>query len=148
MQVKLFGLFPVIQAQGPMMNKAETVTFFNDMCLMAPSTLIDKKIQWEPVDNLSAKATFTNGKNKITATLYFNELGQLVNFISDDRYDIGDKKQYRFSTPVKEYKKINGQNIISYGEAVWHYPEGEFVYGKFHLEEIEYNVNEYPQELQ
>ncbi|HET7115518.1 MAG TPA: DUF6544 family protein [Hanamia sp.] len=144
MKVKLFGLFPVMQATGPEMNKAETVTLFNDMCLMAPATLIDKRIQWETLDSLSAKATFTNGVNKITAALYFNEQHQLVNFISDDRYDIGDMKQYRFSTPVKEYNEFNGRNIFSFGEGVWHYPEGEFVYGKFYLKDIKYNVTDCP----
>ncbi len=140
MQVKLFGLFTVMQAKGAEMNRAETVTVFNDMCLMAPASLIDKRIEWEPIDSLSAKATFTNKGIKITAILYFNEEGQLVNFISDDRYDIGDMKQYRFSTPLKNYKQLNEQNTPHYGEAVWHYPEGEFVYGKFYLKSIEYNV--------
>lgn len=142
MQVKLFGLFPVMKATGPKMNIAETVTLFNDMCLMAPATLIDKRIQWESIDSLSAKATFTIESHKITATLYFNEQGQLINFISDDRYDTGDMKQYRFSTPVTVYQKINGRNVISFGEGVWHYPEGEFIYGKFYVENIEYNVSE------
>ncbi len=143
MRVKLFGLFPVMQASGMEMNKAETVTVFNDMCLMAPATLIDKRIEWVPVDSMCAKAIFTNGTNKITATLYFNAQGQLVNFISDDRYTMSDRKQYRFSTPVKEYTRINERNILKYGEAVWHYPEGEFVYGKFYLNSIEYNVTGY-----
>ena len=143
MQVKLFGLFNVVNVKGTEMNKAETVTVFNDMCLMEPATLIDKRIEWVPVDSLSAKAIFTDGTNKITATLYFNEQGQLVNFMSDDRYAIGDMKQYRFSTPVKEYTQINERNVLKYGEAVWHYPDGEFVYGKFNLESIEYNVADF-----
>lgn len=140
MQVKLFGLFNVVQVKGTEMNKAETVTLFNDMCLMAPASLIDKRIEWTVVDSLSAKAVFTNGPNKISATLYFNEQGQLINFISDDRYAIGDKKQYRFSTPVKEYEQIAGRYMWKYGETIWHYPEGPFVYGKFTLKSIEYNV--------
>jgi len=143
MQIKLLGLFNVVNIKGTEMNKAETVTVFNDMCLMAPAVLIDKRIEWTPIDSFSAKAIFTNGKNKITATLYFNEQGQLINFISDDRYAIGDMKQYRFSTPVKEYSQMNGRNIWKYGETVWHYPEGEFVYGKFTLKSIEYNVEEF-----
>lgn len=143
MQIKLLGLFNVVNIKGTQMNKAETVTVFNDMCLMAPATLIDKRIEWTPVDSLSAKASFTNGINKITATLYFNEQGQLINFISDDRYAIGDMKQYRFSTPVKEYGQIDGKNIWKYGETIWHYPDGEFVYGKFYLKSIEYNVPEF-----
>lgn len=140
MQIKLLGLFNVVNVKGTEMNKAETVTVFNDMCLMAPAALIDKRIEWIPIDSLSAKAIFTNGINKITATLYFNELGQLINFMSDDRYAIGEMKQYRFSTPVKDYAQLNGSNIWKYGETIWHYPDGEFVYGKFTLKSIEYNV--------
>ena len=145
MQIKLLGLFNVVNIKGTEMNKAETVTVFNDMCLMAPAALIDKRIEWTSIDSLSAKATFTNGVNKITAILYFNEQGQLINFISDDRYAIGDMKQYRFSTPVKEYTQMNGGNIWKYGETIWHYPDGEFVYGKFTLKSIEYNVAEFKQ---
>ncbi len=140
MQIKLLGLFNVVDVKGVEMNKAETVTVFNDMCLMAPAILIDKRIEWTSIDSVSAKATFTNGINKITATLYFNEQGQLINFISDDRYAITDMKQYRFSTPVKQYSQINGVTIWKYGETIWHYPDGEFVYGKFTLKSIEYNV--------
>ena len=69
--------------------------------------------------------------------------GQLINFISDDRYAVSDMKQYRFSTPVKEYIQINGINIFKYGETVWHYPDGDFVYGKFYLKSIEYNVSDF-----
>ncbi|WP_462254747.1 DUF6544 family protein [Ferruginibacter sp.] len=143
MQIKLLGLFNVVNVKGTEMNKAETVTVFNDMCLMAPAALIDKRIEWTAIDSLSANATFTNGINKITATLYFNEQGQLINFISDDRYAIGEMKQYRFSTPVKNYTPIGGIKIMEYGETVWHYPDGEFVYGKFTLKSIEYNVTDY-----
>ncbi len=143
MQIKLLGLFNVVNIKGNIMNKAETVTVFNDMCLMAPASLIDKRIEWTTIDSLSAKAIFTNGVNKITAILYFNEQGQLVNFTSDDRYAIGDMKQYRFSTPVKEYEQMDGRNIWKYGETIWHYPDGEFVYGKFTLKSIEYNVTDF-----
>jgi hypothetical protein len=140
MLIKLLSLIPVVNISGPEMLKAETVTVFNDMCLMAPATLIDDRIQWEPIDDLSAKAVFTVDKISITATLFFNEKGELINFISDDRYDVNQKQWLRFSTPVKEYKNINGFHLISYGEAVWHYPEGEFVYGKFRVKNIEYNL--------
>ena len=45
MQVKLLGLFNVVNVKGNEMNKAETVTLFNDMCLMAPASLIDTRIE-------------------------------------------------------------------------------------------------------
>jgi len=121
------------------MDKAETVTLFNDWCIFAPAALVDKRIQWQAADDHSVKATFTNHSVSISATLFFNEMGQLVNFVSDDRYDISEKNQYRFSTPVGEYKNINGLMLPTFGETIWHYPEGKFTYGKFHLRSIAYN---------
>ena len=136
MDIRLFGFFPVVKKVGKDMDQAETVTLFNDMCLMAPATLIDKRITWQPIDSNSAKATFTNHAITISAILYFNEKGQLVDFISNDR----DVNHYPFSTPVSNYKNINGINIMTYGETIWHYPDGKFTYGKFILIEIEYNI--------
>jgi len=137
MDIRLFGFFPVVKKIGKDMDKAETVTLFNDMCLMAPATLIDKRITWDAINSTSAKATFTNHNITISAILYFNAQGQLINFVSNDR----DVNQYPFSTPVRNYKNINGINIMTYGEAIWHYPEGKFVYGKFNLKEVKYNVS-------
>jgi hypothetical protein len=142
MTIKLFSLFPIVQNKGKEMDKAETVTVFNDMCVMAPASLIDPRIQWEAIDSQSVKASFTHKDISISATLLFNAEGQLVNFISDDRYDTSGKSplRLRFSTPMSAYTNIHGFNVPSYGEAIWHYPEGEFVYGKFNLKDIQYNI--------
>lgn len=138
MDIRLFGFFPVVKKAGKEMDQAETVTLFNDMCLMAPASLIDKRITWQAIDSNSAKATFTNHAISISAILYFNEQGQLIDFISNDR----DVNHYPFSTPVSNYKNINGINIMTYGETTWHYPDGNFTYGKFNFKEVEYNVSE------
>lgn len=139
MDIRLFGLLPIIQKDGEVMNKAETVTLFNDMCLLAPATLIDKRIKWQTVDSNSVKAEFTNRNISISAVLYFNSKGQLINFISNDRTAVSDMKRYPFSTPIHGYKSINGFNLMSEGDAVWHYPDEDFVYGKFKLKDITYN---------
>jgi len=145
MQIKVASLFNVVDAKGPTMTKGETVTLFNDMCVMAPAALIDTAIQWESIDSTTAKATYTNKGNTIAAILSFNSEGALIDFSSDDRYLSEDGityKNYRWTTPLKDYVNIDGRKVASYGEAVWHLPEGEFVYGKFHLAEIEYNCRE------
>ncbi|MBD0779927.1 hypothetical protein HPE56_19180 [Maribacter sp. ANRC-HE7] len=140
MQIKLLSLFPVVDIDGPKMFPTETVTFLNDLCLFAPGALIDDRIRWETIDELSVKATFTTNGTSISAILYFNEKGQLVNFVSNDRYSVSEMKTFPFSTPVKNYQNINGYNLPTYGEAIWHYPGGEFIYGKFNVKRIEYNV--------
>ena len=142
MKIKLASLYEVVDAKGPEMNKGETVTMFNDMCVLAPATLISNNIQWEPIDSFTAKARFTNQGNTITATLFFNGRGELINFSSNDRFESADGinyKNYEWTTPVKNYKNFDGRRVVSYGEAIWHKPEGKFIYGKFDLIKIDYN---------
>ncbi|MEQ8878073.1 MAG: hypothetical protein RLQ12_00500 [Cyclobacteriaceae bacterium] len=140
MEISLFGVLPVAQVSGTEMNEAETVTFFNDLCLFAPAALIDDRISWEPVDDHETIATFTHGQISIKATLQFNDEGQLINFISQDRYEVSEMRQIPFSTPVLAYEHINGRNIVSAAEAIWHYSDGPFVYGRFKLEDATYNI--------
>ncbi|MGC9342626.1 MAG: DUF6544 family protein [Bacteroidales bacterium] len=145
MNIKLLSTIPVVNVSGEEMFQSETVTMLNDMCFLAPPTLIDERIKWEEIDNLNAKAIFTNQNTTVSAILYFNEEGQLINFESLDRYDVNEMKKYKFSTPIKDYREINGYRLAHYGKAVWHYPEGDFAYGKYQLKDVEYNVLEYPE---
>jgi hypothetical protein len=146
MQIKAASIFQAADAKGDEMTRGETVTLFNDMCLLAPSTLIDKNIKWEAVDSTTVKAKFTNKSNTISATLYFNKKGELINFLSNDRYLSSDGKTYTnypWSTPVKDYKDFEGRKVAAYGEAVWHTPNGEYSYARFNLQKIDYNCKEF-----
>lgn len=144
MQIKLASLFQVVDAKGPEMNQGETVTLFNDMCLLAPAALIDKeRIRWEADGSTAARAWFTHMGNTIRARLSFNQAGELTDFVSNDRFLSADGKtfkSYPWSTPVGSYREFGGRKVASYGETVWHTPEGEFTYGKFNLAKIEYNL--------
>jgi hypothetical protein len=144
MQIKLASLLQVVDAKGPEMNRGETVTLFNDMCLLAPATLIDKgRIQWEADGPLAARARFTHRGNTIRAQLSFNQDGELIDFVSSDRFMSDDGKtfkSYPWSTPVRSYREFDGRKVASYGEVVWHTPEGDFTYGKFNLAEVKYNL--------
>lgn len=141
MTIRLFSIFPIVHHEGREMDMAETVTVLNDMCILAPASLIYAPIQWETIDSLTVRATYTHKDITVSARILFNDEGQLVNFISDDRYDISGKApvRYTWSTPMSYYKEFNGIKVPTYGEAIWHYPEGDFVYGKFYLREIQYN---------
>lgn len=141
MNIKLFGLIDIVNIQSPELTKGETVTVLNDMCLMAPASLLSKQIAWEAIDSLTSRVIFTNGAVKVSAVLYFNEKGQLIDFISNDRYETNSRQWLPFSTPVSDYQAINGMNLIAYGEAVWHYTDTSFVYGRFNAKRIEYNVS-------
>ncbi|RPH59783.1 MAG: hypothetical protein EHM89_10070, partial [Acidobacteria bacterium] len=47
MQVKIAGAIPIVDASGDAMDRSETVTLLNDMCFLAPGTLLDPTVAWE-----------------------------------------------------------------------------------------------------
>jgi hypothetical protein len=140
MDIRLFSLFKVQYQEGKEMDVAETVTFFNDMCCMAPATLIDDRIIWLETDGNKVKAMFKHKDISITAWLYFNDKGELVNFTSNDRYAADAGNQLPWSTPLKDYRDINGYRLAGNAETIYTYPGGDLTYGTFHLTNIEYNI--------
>ena len=144
MRVRLLGIIPMVDAAGDVLDRSEAVTLFNDMCLLAPATLLDSRIVWEPVDATTARAHFVNRAQMISATLLFSPDGLLTNFISDDRSRASaDGKRFtclRFSTPVRDYRDFGSVRLASHGAARWLLPEGEFTYGEFELLSVTYNV--------
>jgi hypothetical protein len=143
MRVKVAGLVPIVNTRGDEMDRAETVTLFNDMCVLAPGTLVGPGITWEPVDESTARARFAHRGHTITATLFFDTAGRLVNFESDDRSRSmpgGTFATSRFSTPLRDYRDFGPLHLAGYGEARWRLPEGEFIYGEFTMLDVVTNV--------
>jgi len=139
MDIRLFSIFKVQYLDGAEMDLSETVTFFNDMCVVAPPTLIDKRIKWLEVEGNKVKASFMNNNITVSAWLYFNDKGELINFISEDRYSADSGKQYPWSTPLKDYQEIKGYKLAGNAEVIYSYPDRELCYGTFKLISIEYN---------
>ena len=139
MDIRLFSIFRVQYQDGKEMDLSETVTFFNDMCCMAPATLIDKRITWLTVESNKVKASFMNNDITVSAWLYFNDKGELINFISDDRYSADAGKKLPWATPLKDYKEINGYKLFGNAQVIYSYPDRDLYYGTFKLVTIEYN---------
>jgi hypothetical protein len=155
MEVRALSLANMVAARGPEMDQGETVTLFNDMCILAPTTLLYADIDWETISATTIRATFRNAGQRITADLIFDKNGDLANFVSRDRYMSADGKTYEnypWSTPLSDYREFGRARIAAKGEAVWSMPEGHFVYARFEVIELRYNlaaqqVNEQPARL-
>ncbi|MCU0490542.1 MAG: hypothetical protein MUD01_02945 [Chloroflexaceae bacterium] len=141
-EVQAASLVTLVDARGPEMDQSETVTLLNDMCLLAPATLIDPHIRWEELDAQTVRATFTNADHTVSAILTFDSSGALTNFSSDDRWRTIDGKTYeqvRWTTPVSGWERVDGYTM-PVAEAHWVLPGGEFAYGRFEVTHVAYNV--------
>jgi len=143
-RVRMLSLFTMVSAKGPVMNRAETVTLFNDMCVFAPSMLLDPAIQWYEVGAHTARARYRRGAETIGAELTFNDAGELVDFASDDRPSASaDGKSFtpqRWTTPLRNYRSFGARRVSTFGEARYDAPTGSYAYGEFELLTIDYNV--------
>jgi hypothetical protein len=143
MTVKAAALVEIVDLSGPEMDQGETVTMFNDMCVLAPATLVDPAIVWEPVDDRTARAMFTNAGHTVRAELSFNGAGELTNFWSDDRYETssdGSVKKVRWSTPLGSYRSFGQVRLTAGGEARWHEASGDYAYIQLTFDAVQYNV--------
>jgi len=140
--VRVAGVVPMLDAHGPEMDQSETVTMLNDLCFLAPAALVDAPIVWDVVGDRTVLATFTNAGHTVCAELAFDDAGDLVGFVSHDRYQ-GDGKTTRlvpWSTPILAYGEIDGRRTWTVAETRWHETAGPWTYGHFELASLTYNV--------
>ena len=146
MRVRALSLFTMVDAAGPEMDRGETVTLFNDLCVLAPAALVDAPVAWQALDGHRVRGSYTNGRNTVTAELIFNDDHELVDFVSDDRSAVSaDGTTFtpqRWSTPIAGYHELGPWHLGTIGEGRWHAPDGEFAYIEFHLDDVTYNATE------
>jgi len=144
-RVRVAGLVTVVDANGPEMDQSETVTLFNDLCLLAPAALISAHVIWHPVDDHTVRARFENAGHSIEAELVFNDDGALTTFSSADRYASADGKTYtreEWTTPVSSYRWFGSRRVVATADARWTGRRGDFAYARFAVTDIAYNVSD------
>jgi hypothetical protein len=142
MQVRMARLFNVVNISGPELSKGETVTVLNDLAAYAPSALSGSQFKWKAIDDTHVDVSFQNGAYAVSATLTFNNDGDLIDFMSQDRGELqgdGTLKILPWSTPLSDYREFDGRRVPTKGEAIYHRPDGPFTYGRFAVTRIEFN---------
>jgi hypothetical protein len=146
MRVRLLRLFTVVDAKGPEMDISETVTLFNDLCILAPGALVSPTITWDEVNDTHVRATFINAGRQVSALIRFNAAGDLVDFRSEDRLQIDtDGTHYTkagWSTPMSAHGLLGAYRLGVRGEGRWHMPSGEYAYIRLTFDSVAYNVSQ------
>ncbi|QJR37662.1 DUF6544 family protein [Gemmatimonas groenlandica] len=139
-QVRIAGLIPMVNKSGPGITHDETVTLMNDVLVLAPAAVLDMPFTFETINARSLRATFSNAGFTVTAHVTFDEAGDLVGFVSDDRSHDREGGAATWSTPISGYREVDGIRVGSLGDANWIEPSGEWTYGRFQISSIAYNV--------
>jgi hypothetical protein len=143
MRVRVLSLYPMVDASGAGLTRTETVTVLNDMCLLAPATLLDPRLTWDSIDDRSVGVTLKNGEHAVHATLSFGDDGALASFVSDDRPALAEDNRtfvpQRWSTPVHAYGSFGPYRLPARGDARYAPASGEFAYAEMEMTDYAFN---------
>lgn len=135
---KLITLF---DQTGDEMDKACLVTFLAES-MFAPSALLQDYVEFEEIDDKTVKATITAYGQTVSGVFSFNEEYEMISFTTNDRAVVGSDGSVEYvpwSALCGEYKVgENGIKCPTKFQAVWNYPDGDFVYFDGTINSVEY----------
>ena len=137
MLIKLMSLVPVVNDKGPRMDQGTLLRYLGEM-IWFPTAAVSDYIEWEEIDDNTARATMTYGDISKSAVFKFNEQGAPVEFICQ-RYMSSNDSIETYKAIVGSYKEFDGIKIPASGKAVWELDKGDFTYYEFAIEDVDYN---------
>ncbi len=127
---------------GLEMDKACLVTFLAES-MFVPTTLLQDYITFEELDDYRVKATITYEGQTASGIFTFNEQYEMISFTTNDRGVAnadGTMEYVPWSALCSEY--INSDNGIMQPtkfQAVWNYPDNDFIYFDGIISKITYH---------
>ncbi|MBC8586243.1 hypothetical protein H8705_11690 [Oscillospiraceae bacterium NSJ-64] len=117
--------------KGADMDKACLATFLAES-MFAPSILLQDYITFEEISDYKVKATITFAGQTASGIFTFNEQYEMISFTTNDRAVTngdGTMEYIPWSAVCGEYQfSETGMKYPTKFQAVWHYPDGDFIY--------------------
>ena len=126
---------------GTDMDKACLATFLAES-LFAPTILLQDYITFEEINDFEVRATITYGGQTASGIFTFNEQYEMISFTTNDRAVAGTDGSMEYipwSAICNEYQLFpSGIKYPTKFQAVWNYPDGDFVYFDGVISEVSY----------
>lgn len=116
---------------GADMDKACLATFLAES-MFAPSILLQDYITFEEISDYKVKATISYLGQTASGVFTFNEHYEMISFVTNDRAVTngdGTMEYIQWSAVCSEYQTSErGIKYPTKFQAIWNYPDGDFIY--------------------
>lgn len=138
MNVKLLGAFTVVDEAGPELDQGTALRWLNET-MWFPAVWATEVISWEPIDDVSARASVTVGDLTVDAVFVFDDEGRLVDCRAN-RYLVDAERSFMapWSTPLSDHASFGGVLLPSAGSAVWSLDDGDLEYIQIEVVDVHY----------
>lgn len=142
MTIQLFSLIPVVNAKNEKKLNQATLQRYLAEIVWFPSAALEKYINWEIVDDYSAKATMSYKGIEGSGIFHFDDNGIFEKFIAMRYQDASDTEPTQWTVTAKKVEERNGVKIPIECEASWQLETGDWTWLKLNITNIEYNIKE------
>lgn len=130
---------------GVDIDKACLATFLAES-LFAPTILLQDYITFEEISDFEVQATISYKEQKASGIFTFNEQYEMISFTTNDRAVAGTDGSMEYipwSALCGDYQiSVNGIKYPSKFQAVWNYPDGDFIYFDGIISKVSYGYEE------
>ena len=130
MKGALGKLFTLFDERGTDLDRACLVTILAE-ALFVPSVALQPYVEWQAIDDRHAKGTIKAYGLSASGIFTFSEDGTMHSFTTDDRMATsldGKKEKVRWTAMLADYRMQGDLLLPSTLQAIWNYPEGDFLY--------------------
>jgi len=141
LHASLFGLVSLVNLRGTHeVAQGELMRFFAEAAWYPTALLPSQGVQWEPVDDASAKATLKDDETTLTMLFRFNENGLIESVRAEDRGRTvaGEVTPTPWEGRWSNYELRDGMLIPLEGEVAWRLPEGPKPYWRGGITRLSY----------
>jgi hypothetical protein len=139
MLIKMNALLNLADEKGDKINESTMQRYLGEM-VWFPSLALSPNVNWEPLDNHSARATMTYGGTTGSGIFYFNDQGGFVKFVAL-RYKENkpDARRYEWVLTADDYAEFEGVRVPSKMKATWKLEDGDWTWLKLEITDLTYN---------
>jgi hypothetical protein len=119
------------------MNEGELVRYLAEAVWFPTALLPAEGVEWEAVDDSSARATIEDGGNTASVVFHFDE-NDRVERVTTERYRQEADDHAPWTGRFGAYEERNGLVVPMEAEVEWNLPEGDRPYWRAGIERIEH----------
>lgn len=141
MEAKVLSLVTVADQRGKDELNAGALQRYLAEAVWFPTALLPTQgVQWEPVDEASARATLTDSGTTVSLEFYFNDAHEVTGVSTSGRYREvdGEYEPTPWVGRFSDYGERDGLHIPLEAEVEWELPSGRFPYWRGRIVEVEY----------
>jgi hypothetical protein len=139
MLIKILALIKIVNSSGKEIDQGSILRYLAEI-IWFPTGALSKYIEWDEIDEHSARATISYGGITASGVFTFNDNGEPIKFDAKRFRETGGKYELTdWGGYSKEFKKMGDLRIPTQGEVIWKLPTGDFDWFHWEIIEIDYN---------